>query len=505
MTRKLLFRTLLFSALAMLACAIVAGMLPSPRPAYDNQAQAGPIHNLIDWIRNHRHPPQPVPPAPVPPAPEPTPDPVPPAPPTPPTPITGLRVLICGPSPRAVRDLSPDQAALLTSRTFRDWTDAACEKSPGGIPAFRILSKSASLPADWADLAALAPSDRCALVAVMPNKPALVLLPLPDTATAIAKLTEYSGVAKALPRLPPAPRCRELSPERLKALAGAGGKVTVDGKVRFLTAKPRDKKKHPYGSAPGTVPLSATGVRIIPRSEWPAYIAARKAANAGLMALTYGKVPCSDQNGLGYCWVHSSKNSWQTTAYTQGFGSIELSAVSIGGPLTGYRNEGGWPADSIRFLKDTGGVRTSLWPENDLDSRYAKRPEVQADYPRHKIADTIADLGASGKMFDEVATCLLLGCPCAVSYDWWQHAVEGEDIQQEASGKYSIICRNSWGDEWSDGDNGFFAMPEGKGTPDDAQAVMLVNAESPPAKANGVPVTIDVRPCPSGTCPLLGR
>ena len=109
-------------------------------------AVRGPIRNLIWWLIHRRDPVPPVPPEPVPPEPVPPvpPEPVPPVPPPPPPPPTsGLSVLITGPEPRAVRNLTPDQVAILTSRTLRDWLEASCDKCADGTPAYRVLAKSA--------------------------------------------------------------------------------------------------------------------------------------------------------------------------------------------------------------------------------------------------------------------------------------------------------------------------------------------------------------------------
>jgi hypothetical protein len=157
---------------------------------------------------------------------------------------------------------------------------------------------------------------------------------------------------------------------------------------------------------------------------------------------------------------------------------VLVSAASVGGPITGYRNVGGWPGDAFEFMLKTGSVRTDLWPSNAIKSSYASDAKVKADYPLHRLTANLADLGASGKMFDEVATCVLLGAPVAVCYDWWGHAVLAVGLEQKG-GTYYLILRNSWG-EFED--HGFFLLPEGsgrnKGTPDDAQVILSVQQAS---------------------------
>jgi hypothetical protein len=371
---------------------------------------------------------------------------------------------------RSTRQLTPDQAAILTSRTFRDYLDTAKAE-------LRIFTKNVGVgaaDANWKAMFDAAPADKCVMVMKLGDKQSVVDLPA-DTAAAMKAVADFSGATFTLPK---APVCNPpvFTAEQWKEFLGDGRKALVNGQWRYFTAKPRDKKKYPYGAAPGMVTLKAAGVDVIPRKEWPARLAALKKANAGVMPLTYGEVPCSDQNGLGYCWVHSAKNSAQTQWYTMGMGIYELSAVSVGGPLTNYQNEGGWPADAVRFIQQTGAVGTKYWPENALNRSYASKPEVKADYPRHMISSVIADLGSTGDIFAECVTVNLLGGTCAVSFDWWGHAIIMVGVDIDSNGKVYGIFRNSWGADY--GDNGFFKMPEGhgsqRGTPDDAQAVLMM-------------------------------
>lgn len=489
-------------------------------PSGNDQAQAGPIRNLI-WNFIHRNDPQPEPeptPEPTPPNPEPTPEPLPiPVPPNP-APV-GLRVLLTGPSPRSVEGLSPDQRAILSSRIFRDWTDKSCEKGPDGAPMFRILAKGAAVSADWKALLDKAPADKCSMIAVVPGKDALVVDFPANVQAALEQLSAYAGVQVKLPPKAAVPNPPVFTDEQWKQFTDPKKVVIFNGQKRFLSVPPRDLKKMPYGSAPGTVSIKDAGVTVIPRSQWPACIAALKSANGGLMALAYGKVACSDQDGLGYCWVHSVKNSAEILSYEQGFPFYQLSAVSVGGPITGYRNEGGWPADALDYMVKNGAVGTKYWPENKLSSSYFKKAEVQADYPRHKVAGTIVDLGTTGKIFDECVSCVLMGAPVAVSYNWWGHAIQMVGVEYK-NGVYYGVFRNSWGSSY--GDDGFFLMPEGrgsnKGTPDDAQALMMMvspdfvarkakvgsdGASLKPLHQIKVPVEVEVKDdssCPDGRC-----
>ncbi|MCK9459637.1 MAG: hypothetical protein M0R80_08365 [Proteobacteria bacterium] len=403
-----------------------------------------------------------------------------PTPPGPPEPtVNKLNVVITGSSPEVVRDLTPDQVAILTSRTVRDWMDASCEKAEDGLPAYRLIAKSVgaeSLPDRWKTMVAMVPADAKGITVVATNGKKKLVVPLPADFTALLKTV--SDFAK-LP-MPAVSSAKEPNPpvftDEEWAKFNPPDKVAeFGGEKRFLSCMPRDLKKYPLGKAPGTTTLAAVGVRVIPRSEWPARLEALKKANAGVMPLIYGKVEGHDQDGTNYCWANSAVCAGGNVKYIQGQSPYILSAASVGGPITGYRNQGGWPGDAVAFMEKTGAVRADLWPNIAIKSSYAKKPECVADYSKHKILAKSVDLGESGNIFDETATCVLLGSSVAVTYNWWSHAVTAVGLEQK-DGKWYLILRNSWGDSY--GDKGFFKLPEGRGsnrgTPDDAQAVFYM-------------------------------
>lgn len=417
--------------------------------------------------------------------------PVPPLPPLPPTPTKGLNVLICGPGPKAVHDLTPDQVAILTSRTLRDWLEGSCEKDEVGLPAFRVLAKGTpGLGIRWASLISSAPEGRISLVAKKGDKTQVWDLPA-NVAETLKVLSEFVDKPATFKPVRFAPVLKV--PTIQQFAAGPRG------------TRARDLKTRPRGAG-----LREAGIALIPRSEWPTRVAALKAANAGLMALCYGHVPDNDQSQSNYCWGNGPVSGAMHLRYAQGESPVYLSAASVCGPISGYRNEGGWGLDAVKFLVSTGCVRDSLWPNAAIDRSYASKAEVKADYPRHKLLSANLDLGATGKMFDEVATCVLLGAPVPVGYNGWGHEVVCVSLTIE-NGKPYLILRNSWGDSWDGGDKGYFKMAEGRwpnGTPDDAQAMMMMTAgtDGVALKPLGrsiraiieVPVTVDV--CPTGDC-----
>jgi len=434
-----------------------------------------------------------------------------PVPPPPLPPQVGLRFLITG-DIRQVRDMSFDGVAVLTSRTVRDWMDKACE--PGGF-LIAPLSVAQGDP-KFAPLAAKASKDRVTAVALVPKKEPLVIDPVPAFDVLIAKVSEYAGVKVGHNAARAPPTLREFSAEEWKKYIGQNGVATVNGKQRFLASKSRDLKKHPYGAAPGTVPLADAGVRVIPRTEWKPRLDALKRANAGIRALLWDVHPCHDQASTNYCWANGPTTCGDSIIYLTGRGNYLLSAASVGCPVTGFSNEGGWPADAVAYMAKKGAVRDSLWPNATISRSYWNRADVQADYQNHLVTQTIADLGASGSIFEETVTCVLLGCPVATSHNWWSHAVTATGLDY-SDGVWYLEERNSWGMDY--GQQGFFKLREGGGRnqagPDDGQSILWIGAK---AKLGGdgaslkpltkitidVPVTAEVA-CPSGNCGRGGR
>jgi len=371
--------------------------------------------------------------------------------------------------------------------------DTACE--PSG---FLIAPKAvASADPRFADMAKLVPDGKVAAVALMPGKAAIVFDPVPAFDVLLSDVAKYSSVAMKPAKARAAP-LREFTAAEWKQFTGQNGVATVSGKQRFLSAKPRDLKKHPYGAAPGTVSLADAGVRVIPRSEWKPRLDALNRANAGIRALTLDKHPCHDQASTNYCWANGPTGCGDTIIYTTGRGNYLLSAASVACPITGFSNEGGWPADAVAYMAKKGAVRDSLWPNATISRSYWNDAKVQADYPNHLVSQTIADLGAQD-IFEETVTCVLLGCPVATSHNWWGHAVMATGLDY-SDGVWYLEERNSWGMDY--GTQGFFKLREGNGRnqagPNDAQVILWLGAKAE-LSSDGASLA-PVGSCPDGKC-----
>lgn len=235
------------------------------------------------------------------------------------------------------------------------------------------------------------------------------------------------------------------------------------GERRFMGCMPRQ-------SEPGTLPYCAKpDFKLISRNEWSSRIKDREqsgSTNRGV--IDHAGVECLDQNGTNYCWVNSPAGAVMSVRAMQGESYVKLSPASLGGPLTGYRNIGGYLDDALRGATEMGFASTDFVPPNSL-RKSDRKSGTEANALLHRVTKWWDMMSKSdGQMFDRCATLLLQGIPVCVGYNWWSHAVTLIDLVEISPGKFGFKFRNSWGASY--GDNGYAILAEGKGTPDDAYA-----------------------------------
>ena len=203
---------------------------------------------------------------------------------------------------------------------------------------------------------------------------------------------------------------------------------------------------------------------LIPRSEWQARIEEREAAKARLSDIVdQAKLPCKDQGTSNFCWANATTHTLEIARAVQGEPTVILSAASVGAPITGYRNQGGYGPDALEYLDANGAVPESAWPANAIDKRYA----TQANLALGRLYRVAAWIEAAPQSLDETISLLLLDVPVAVGLGWWGHEVTYYDPLW-LDGEIAIRARNSWGMAW--GDRGYFTLRGRRMLPDDAVA-----------------------------------
>jgi hypothetical protein len=255
--------------------------------------------------------------------------------------------------------------------------------------------------------------------------------------------------------------------------------VGGDRKARGLV--PRNWVQYALGSLlyakPFDLPLIGAGTAN-PEAEWQARLDAQIAAKAQLSDIrntsgpSGGPIPSRDQNGKGYCWAHSSTSAALIARAVMGEPYADLSAYAVACVIKGYRDEGGWGAESLQFIAERGIPTSKTWPQQSM-SRGNDKPETWAEAKLYRFTEWM-DLDP-GQMKVQLVTCLLLGLPVVSDFNWWSHSVCTIDLV--SINPFRTRIWNSWGDGWSQ--NGTGILEGQRALPDSALAARVMT----PSKA----------------------
>jgi hypothetical protein len=279
----------------------------------------------------------------------------------------------------------------------------------------------------------------------------------------------------------------------------------VDGQPTRRGLIPRDFSKYPQGFYK-SAPAWDDSLPLIPRSEWAERCRDMAASQSRLsdirLAGNNGQpIPSLDQNGRGYCWMHSGVSCVTLLRAVMGLPYVGLSAYGPACIIKRYRDEGGWGAQGMDFLAERGVPSEAHWPMQATNSRY-DTPETWANAALHRVVEGWADMASAqydrNLSFEQNATCWLSRIPTVADFNFWGHSVCGVDlvdgsrewgVTRASSGKLldlrafnafwgfdnpvttGFACRiwNSWGDSWSERGMGVLtgnkAIPDGSVAP----------------------------------------
>lgn len=202
----------------------------------------------------------------------------------------------------------------------------------------------------------------------------------------------------------------------------------------------RDFSRNPVGSFEYTGRFKGT---THPRSEWRDEIERQTREKCRLTDLWYHyKVILLNQANTNYCWVNAPAGCIMLKWAMMGNGVLSLSPASAGGPISGYRNVGGYGAQALKWGAENGYCATDLWPANAIQRSYYTE-EAKANAKLHRFLDwEETDIGA----FDQLVELVLYRHePCFIGVPKWGHEVEVTEILALPNGKFGVAGPNSWG------------------------------------------------------------
>lgn len=251
----------------------------------------------------------------------------------------------------------------------------------------------------------------------------------------------------------------------------AGVNPLIDGERKARGLVPRDYATTHYPRA------TALDIPLIPRSEWSARIKEMEQTKSRLSDIRdTGKdgqqIPSRDQNGRGYCWMHSGTSATLLLRAKENLPYADLSAYMGACLIKDYRDEGGWGAQGLDWIVENGLPDSKFWPQRSV-SRSNDTPEMRANAKLHRVAEAWNDLSMPqydrNLTFDQLATCLLCRIPVVVDFNWWSHSVCAVDLVETEPGSFGVRIWNSWGDSWSQAGMGLLsgskAIPDGACAP----------------------------------------
>jgi hypothetical protein len=269
---------------------------------------------------------------------------------------------------------------------------------------------------------------------------------------------------------------------------------------------PRDWGKYPLGTYRGERTwMQAVDMPTIDAADFPGMIKELEASGSRLSDFCRKgnggqPIPARDQNGRGYCWIHSGCSALIALRARDDQPYADLSAYAGACLIKNYRDEGGWGAQGLDWIMEKGLPTSAFWPQQSV-SRSNDKPETWANAAKYRVTEGWIDMAQAqydrNLTFNQMITCLLCRVPVITDFNWWGHSVcaldavngtsmagktrgtDGKLITGKAFEAYwgindpvtagiAIRIWNSWGDSWSD--RGMGVLSGSKAVPNGATA-----------------------------------
>jgi len=223
----------------------------------------------------------------------------------------------------------------------------------------------------------------------------------------------------------------------------------------------RDYKKNPSGYL-GALAPRADDKLLIDEAEWPDRLNELNKSGTSLLHWRIAFIAflkSLNQNPFGLCWAFSSTKALMYIRILMGLEPAILSAWYVAGMIKRWRDQGGWGAESLEFIADTGVPLEEYCPS--YSSKY-DTADTRANAALNKCTewrDGTEDPSYNTKL---CVSSLLQTTPCIVDLNDMGHSMCA--IHIGSLNPLEIIYDNSWGQQGEDGlyrGRGARARPDG--------------------------------------------
>lgn len=207
---------------------------------------------------------------------------------------------------------------------------------------------------------------------------------------------------------------------------------------------------------------------LIPEADWQGWIAEAEERQTRVSDLvTQAGLPCKDQGSTNFCWANAPVHLLEVTRVIQNQPMVILSPASVACPINGFKNQGGWGEEALRFLISDGAVPVAQWPANAISKQYY----TDANKAIAKNYRATGWWNLRPRTLNQHISCLLRRIPVAVGLNYWAHEVSDYEAVW-VNGKIGVRFRNSWTKDWPTAGAGGYSIRQGnKLLADDAVAV----------------------------------
>lgn len=195
----------------------------------------------------------------------------------------------------------------------------------------------------------------------------------------------------------------------------------------------------------------------VPKNEWKDWIAEMEEKKTRLSDLmNQAGLPCKDQSQTNYCWINAPTHTVEMNRVVQNQPMVILSPASVGGPLTNFRNVGGWGGPAFVGIDKMGLCPVEKWPANAIDRSYwTEENKALALFYRQTEWYELPE-----RDLESLISALLRRVPIAGGYNWWSHEITNYDPVW-VNNAIGVRIRNSWSMDWPTAGAGGYSILQG--------------------------------------------